>query len=66
MSSLRRVRTSRLALAALVVVGLTPPRAAVAHIEHLEIEVGDFRFDALAAGPTDGPLIFLLHGFPQS
>lgn len=33
--------------------------------EHLEIPVGDFVFDALAAGPADGELVLLLHGFPQ-
>ncbi|MFN2608864.1 MAG: alpha/beta fold hydrolase [Acidimicrobiales bacterium] len=34
--------------------------------ERVEIPVGDFVFDALAAGPPDGELILLLHGFPQS
>ena len=34
--------------------------------ERLEIGVGGFTFDALAVGPTDGELVLLLHGFPQS
>ena len=35
-------------------------------IEHIEIVVGDLRFDALAAGPESGDLVLLLHGFPQT
>ena len=34
--------------------------------ERTEIPVGDEVFDALAAGPADGELVLLLHGFPQS
>jgi pimeloyl-ACP methyl ester carboxylesterase len=34
--------------------------------ERLEIPVGEYTFDALAAGPEDGELVLLLHGFPQS
>jgi len=34
--------------------------------ERLEIPVGEFVFDALAAGPADGELVLLLHGLPQS
>ncbi|MDQ4133022.1 MAG: alpha/beta hydrolase [Actinomycetota bacterium] len=33
---------------------------------HLQVPVGEFVFDALAAGPPDGELVLLLHGFPQS
>jgi pimeloyl-ACP methyl ester carboxylesterase len=35
-------------------------------IERVEIPVGEFVFDARAAGPADGELVLLLHGFPQS
>ena len=35
-------------------------------LERLEIPVGELVFDALAAGPADGELVLLLHGFPQS
>jgi pimeloyl-ACP methyl ester carboxylesterase len=31
-----------------------------------ELAVGDFIFDARAAGPADGELVLLLHGFPQT
>ena len=34
--------------------------------ERLEIPVGEFVFDARAAGPADGDLVLLLHGFPQT
>ncbi len=35
-------------------------------IEHLRIPVGDEVFEARAAGPEDGELVLLLHGFPQT
>jgi pimeloyl-ACP methyl ester carboxylesterase len=35
-------------------------------IERIELPVRGLVFDALAAGPVDGPLVLLLHGFPQS
>jgi pimeloyl-ACP methyl ester carboxylesterase len=35
-------------------------------VDHITIEVGELTFDALAAGPRDGPLVLLLHGFPQT
>ena len=36
-------------------------------IEELEVAVGgDFTFRARAAGPADGRLVLLLHGFPQT
>jgi pimeloyl-ACP methyl ester carboxylesterase len=34
--------------------------------ERIEVPVGELVFDALAAGPPDGELVLLLHGFPQS
>jgi pimeloyl-ACP methyl ester carboxylesterase len=34
--------------------------------EQIEIPVGSDVFEARAAGPADGPLVVLLHGFPQS
>lgn len=37
-----------------------------ASFERLSLAAGPYRFDALAAGPADGPLVLLLHGFPQS
>jgi len=35
-------------------------------LEHLEIPVGRFTFDARAAGPAGGDPVLLLHGFPES
>ena len=35
-------------------------------MERLEIEANGFVFEARAAGPEDGPLVLMLHGFPQS
>ncbi len=35
-------------------------------VEHIRIAAGALTFDARAAGPEDGPLVFMLHGFPQS
>lgn len=35
-------------------------------IERIRIPVGDLTFDARAAGPEDGELVLLLHGFPES
>lgn len=32
----------------------------------LQIQVGEMVFDARAAGPDDGELVLLLHGFPES
>jgi pimeloyl-ACP methyl ester carboxylesterase len=40
-----------------------PPGAAV---EELEVPVGQMTFRARAAGPSDGELVVLLHGFPQT
>ena len=35
-------------------------------IETLAIDANGLRFHALAGGPVDGPLLFLLHGFPET
>lgn len=35
-------------------------------IQEIQIEVDAFVFDARAAGPEDGQLVILLHGFPQT
>ena len=35
-------------------------------VEQLQLRVGEMTFDALAAGPADGPVVLLLHGFPES
>jgi pimeloyl-ACP methyl ester carboxylesterase len=35
-------------------------------VESLQLPVGDLVFDAVAAGPADGRLVLLLHGFPQT
>ena len=35
-------------------------------MQTLEIPVGPLTFDARAAGPADGELVLLLHGFPQT
>lgn len=32
----------------------------------VDVRVGDLTFDALAAGPSDGTAVLLLHGFPQT
>ena len=34
-------------------------------MEQITLEVRGYRFDGLAAGPPDGELVLLLHGFPQ-
>lgn len=41
-------------------------RQSAEKLESIEIQVGDFVFDALAAGPEEGELVLLLHGFPQT
>lgn len=35
-------------------------------MEQFTIDAGGMTFDALAEGPADGPLVLLLHGFPES
>lgn len=34
-------------------------------IEHFQIQAGEVRLHCAAAGPADGPLVVLLHGFPD-
>jgi pimeloyl-ACP methyl ester carboxylesterase len=34
-------------------------------VEHLNLQAGDVRLHCAALGPTNGPLVLLLHGFPQ-
>jgi len=43
-----------------------PVRSRPMAIESIELPVGSFTFQALAAGPPDGPVVLLLHGFPES
>jgi pimeloyl-ACP methyl ester carboxylesterase len=40
--------------------------AAEVAIESIQITTGDLVFDARAAGPPEGELVMLLHGFPQT
>ncbi len=35
-------------------------------LDEMKIDVGGLVFDALVAGPEDGPVVFMLHGFPQA
>jgi pimeloyl-ACP methyl ester carboxylesterase len=35
-------------------------------IESVDLAVGPYRYSARAAGPTDGELVLLLHGFPET
>lgn len=35
-------------------------------VSHTTIDAGGLTFDALVAGPDDGEVVLLLHGFPQS
>jgi pimeloyl-ACP methyl ester carboxylesterase len=35
-------------------------------VESVELAVGPYRYSALAAGPVDGDVVLLLHGFPET
>ena len=35
------------------------------YVETLFFQNGDVKLHAVAAGPKDGPLVLLLHGFPE-
>ena len=43
-----------------------PERAAWGTITQLSLPVGEFVFDARAAGPETGELVLLFHGFPET
>lgn len=47
--------------AAVAGAGASEPEIAVS-----QVEVGDFTFDVRTAGPEDGEVVILLHGFPQT
>ena len=38
----------------------------MAEIEDIQVPVGELTFDGIAAGPADGEVVLLLHGFPQT
>ena len=42
------------------------PGEAASDITLTQIDVGDFTFDVRMAGPDDGEVVILLHGFPQT
>ena len=63
---LERILTLGAALALGAAVASPAVLEAQTSMTKTRIDVDGLTFDALAAGPEDGPLVFLLHGFPQS
>src|SRR5690242_11216785 len=41
------------------------PPIEIAGLQHLTFENGEVQLHAVAAGPSDGPVVLLLHGFPE-
>ena len=58
-------RAAFLASALAALLGGTQVNAQSA-VEENKIVAGEWTFDARVAGPPDGPLVLMLHGFPQS
>src|SRR3989442_6655366 len=42
-----------------------PMESRAGELEKLTVDVGSYSFTGLAAGPPDGPLALLLHGWPE-
>ncbi len=40
-------------------------RIGVASLEHVHLTTNGILLHAVTAGPSDGPLVILLHGFPE-
>jgi CubicO group peptidase (beta-lactamase class C family) len=51
---------------AMFVVGLASVPLVMGGVEKQSIRVGELVFDARVTGPSDGQLVLLLHGFPQT
>ena len=43
----------------------TPTQTVHVHTNNIEIETNSIRLNVVQAGPDDGPLVILLHGFPE-
>ncbi len=62
---IRSLPLTACACAALLASPATPATAA-GEITTAQVTVGDFTFDVRTAGPDDGEVVILLHGFPQT